>query len=150
MPKNTDLNQMLQQATRHLEAQQWDKADRILRRALRQSPDNCEILQKLAAVQIRLGRTAKALDTINTAIRLQPDDPELQVTLIDIHARSGRIGAAIQCATDAIARLPDRSELHSIRGRLFLHAGETNLSWDDMKSACELAPDDLDLLAKFF
>ncbi|MDG1899793.1 MAG: sulfotransferase, partial [Phycisphaerales bacterium] len=149
MPKNTDLNQMLQQATRHLEAQQWDKADRILRRALRQSPDNREILQKLAAVQIRLGRTAKALDTINTAIRLQPDDPELQVTLIDIHARSGRIGAAIQCATDAIARLPDRSELHSIRGRLFLHAGETNLSWDDMKSACELAPDDLDLLAKF-
>lgn len=149
MPKNNDLNQMLHQATRHLESQQWDKADRILRRAIKQSPANHEIHQKLAAVQARLGRTTKAIDSIHTAIRLQPDDPELHVTLIDIHARSARIGAAIQCATNAIERFPNRSELLSIRGKLFLHIGETNLSWDDVRMACELAPDDLELLARF-
>jgi tetratricopeptide (TPR) repeat protein len=149
MSNNNDLNQLLAQATRHLDARQWEKADRLLRRAAKLSPNNTGIMQRLAAVQARLGQFRKALDTINAALVVQPTDLLLHTTRVDILARSAQVIPAIESLTMTMSDFPDRSDLHAMRSGLLLHIGETNAAWDDMQRACQLDPDNLELLGKF-
>lgn len=149
MPRTNNLNQLLAQATRHLDAQQWDKADRVLRRALKAAPTDAGILNRLAAVQARLGNHRKAMDSITTALKHAPDDRDCLTTRVDILARQARIGEAIEAAGDMIQRFPEDADLHAMRSSLLLHAGETNAAWDDMRRAHELRPDDLELLGRF-
>ena len=149
MPRTNDLNSLLAQATRHLDAQQWDKADRVLRRALKSAPTDAGILNRLAAVQARMGNLRKAMDSITTALKHQPDDRASLTTRVDILARQARIGEAIEASNDMIGRFPGEAELHAMRSGLLLHAGETNAAWTDMQRAHELKPDDLELLGRF-
>jgi len=149
MSKHNDLNQLLAKATQHLDALQWDKADRLLRRSLKLSPDNSGIMQRLGAVQSRLGQHRKAMSTIDSAIKLQPDDLQLHTTRVDILARSAQVGAAIESLTRTMGEFKDRPELHAMRSGLLLHIGETNAAWDDMHRAIQLDPDNLELLGRF-
>tara|TARA_Y100000589_G_scaffold184246_1_gene174578 strand:- start:9125 stop:10882 length:1758 start_codon:yes stop_codon:yes gene_type:complete len=149
MPSPSGLNQTLAQATRHIESQQWDKAERILRRALKAAPDDVGILSRLAAVQARLGNYRRAMDSINAAIKRDPDNIESLTTRVDILARQARIGDAIESTNGIIQRFPDNAGLLAMRSGLLLHAGESNAAWDDMNRAIQLDPDNLDLLGRF-
>ena len=149
MARSHGLNQTLAQATRHIESQQWDKAERMLRRAAKTAPDDVEILYRLASVQARMGNHRRAMDSINAAIKRNPDHLDSLTTRVDILARQARIGESIESMNDIIRRFPDRARLLTMRSGLLLHAGEASAAWDDLHRALELDPDNLDLLGRF-
>ena len=149
MASSHGLNQTLAQATRHIESQQWDKAERLLRRAAKSAPDDVDILSRLAAVQARMGNHRRAMDSINAAIKRNPDHLESLTTKVDILARQARIGESIDSMNDVIRRFPDRARLLAMRSGLLLHAGEASAAWDDLHRAVELEPDNLELLGRF-
>lgn len=149
MAAPSSLNQLLAKATAHLDARQWDKAERILRKALKQSPNDPAILQRLGAVQRRLGHPRKAIDLLNKALASEPGNTQLITELIESFVDLGRHGDALRHVDQAILEDPDSTELLVLRSRLHLNSGDVQQACDDCRRAHELKPDDLMLHGRY-
>ena len=142
------LHQLLAKATQHLEARQWDKADRLLRKAMKQSPNNPEILHRLGAVQRRLGHPRKAVELLSQALEHLNDDPlhsEYIGSLLDMK----RTGEAMDHLDRSLGGDPDNINLLLLRSELFMSLGNLHNACLDSQRACELKPDNLALHARY-
>ncbi len=142
------LNQLLAKATQHLQLQQWEKAERVLRKALKQSPRNAEILQRLGGVQRRLGQPRRALETIDKALSLAPDNPVLEAEYAETLMDLGRTGEALDRLGRAIDTNPSDADLRVMRSRIRLGTGDLHGACEDCQIASDLQPDNLELLAR--
>ena len=148
MSAPAQLNQLLAKASQHLQLQQWDKAERVLRRALKQSPDNAEILQRLGGVQRRLGQPRKALVTIDRALTVAPDNLVLETEYAEALMDLGRTGDALERLGRCIETHPENTDLRVMRSRIRLGVGDLHGACEDCQIASDLRPDDLELLAR--
>lgn len=149
MAASPQLNQLLAKATQHLQAQQWDKADRVLRKALKQSPNDPDILQRLGGVQRRLGQPKKAMDILERAMTAAPENTLLASEYAEAMLDLGRTSDAIEWLGRAIGSHPDDTGLLALRGRIRYQLGDLHGACDDCRAASALAPDDLELLARW-
>ncbi len=148
MSAPAQLNQLLAKASQHLQLQQWDKAERVLRKALKQSPDNAEILQRLGGVQRRLGQPRKALETIDRALTVAPDNLVLETEYAEALMDLGRTGDALERLGRCIEAHPENTDLRVMRSRIRLGVGDLHGACEDCQIASDLRPDDLELLAR--
>ena len=142
------LKQLLAKATRHLDASQWDKADRVLRKALKQSPDDPEILHRLGAVQNRLGNPRKAVELLSRALE-HLDDDNLHGEYIRSLMSMDRIDEAMEHLDTSIDRNPKSANLLLLRSELFLKRGDRHRACLDCQQAHELQPEALSLHARY-
>ncbi|MDG2201379.1 MAG: sulfotransferase [Phycisphaerales bacterium] len=142
------LNQLLAKATQHLEARQWDKADRVLRKALKQSPNNPEILQRLGAVQRRLGHPRKAVELLSLALE-HLDDDHLHSEYIGSLLDMDRTAEAMTHLDRSISGNPENVNLLLLRSQLFMKLGNLHNACLDSQRASELKPDNLELHARY-
>ena len=141
--------QLLAQADAFLGSQQWAKAERILRKVVKLRPNDASVRSRLGSAQQRLGQLAKASDTVQRAIQLDPDDANLHMQLAEIHSEHGQHNDAHASATRSLEIAPHNPTLLGKRARLLMRAGDPHAACKDLKSAHELAPDDLQSLAAY-
>ncbi|MDQ6973195.1 MAG: tetratricopeptide repeat protein [Mariprofundaceae bacterium] len=81
-----------------------DEAEKLIRRALEQRPDNGYYLDSLAWVHYQRAEYDKALDVQRKAVDSVPDDPVMREHLGDILWKNGKADAARSAWKDAINR----------------------------------------------
>lgn len=149
MADPTPINELISKANRHMEARQWDKADRLLRKALKQAPDNVEILQRIGAVQRRLNQPRKAIDTFKKGLASAPTHTGLLSEYVGVLQDTGRTGDALAIANKAIDSHPENPDLLALRSRLLMSLGDTAGAQRDCEQAHHLQPDDPVLHARY-
>jgi len=96
----------------------YDEARRALEDLLADSPDDPDLLRRLASVSAAKGDLAQAQEQIDRALALAPDDLDIQLARANILLWRGQRAAA-QTQADAIAtRAPDYPELDLLQMRL--------------------------------
>jgi len=148
MAAPTPLKQLLAKATRHLDASQWDKADRVLRKALKQSPNDPEILHRLGAVQRRLGHPRKAVELLSRALEHLQDD-HLHGEYIGSLLSMDRADEAMKHLDRSIDSDPKNVNLLLLRSELFMKLGDRHRACLDSQHAHELQPGVLSLHARY-
>ena len=148
MAAGPQRNQLLAKATQHLQLQQWEKAERVLRKAARQSPRDVEILQRLGGVQRRMGQPRKAIETLDRALLLAADNPVLVAEYAEAQMDLGRTGEALDRLGRSIDTNPSEPALRVARSRIRMGIGDLHGACEDCQTASDLKPDDLDLLAR--
>ena len=87
-----------------------EKAEKMIRRALEQKPENGYIIDSLGWVYYRKGMYEKAADYIKKAARLTPDDPIVLEHLGDVYVKLGNPGKALESYQRALEMEADNAE----------------------------------------
>jgi tetratricopeptide (TPR) repeat protein len=141
------LQQLIHQADQAIQNQQWQKAERALRKVLKQQPANVGALRQLASALGRQHQHAKAVDVCRKALQLEGDDAALHMQLAESHYELGAFNDAISTAGISIELAPTDALLRRRRANLRLKLGDPHGSCDDLQAAHEHHPDDLHTLA---
>ena len=141
------LQQLIQQADQAIQNQQWQKAERALRKVLKQQPTNLATLRQLALALGRQQQHAKATDVCRKALQLEADDPAMHMQLAESQYELGAFNDAIASAGAAIELAPTDAMLRRRRANIRLKLGDPHGSCDDLQAAHEHHPDDVHTLA---
>ena len=87
-----------------------EKAEKMIRRALEQKPENGYIIDSLGWLYYRRGMYEKAADYIQKAARLIPDDPIVLEHLGDVYVKLGNPGKALEAYQRALEQKADNAE----------------------------------------
>ncbi len=118
-------------------------------RARRLAPDNAELLNNLASLYIRLGRTDDALEACRAGLRVRPNLAALHNTLGVAFQTGGRHKQAIASFRNALTHDPDYVEALNNLGMSLLACGEVENAALHLRKAVELAPNYPKALANF-
>jgi len=83
-----------------------DEAERLVRRALLEEPDNGAYLDSLGWVYFKEGKLQQALEKLSRAAQILPD-PVVYEHLGDVHEKLGNVGEAIEWWRKAVELDPD-------------------------------------------
>ena len=102
------------------------EAERLLRQALAQSPDDPAVLAALAYVEQKQGAKEKARDLYRKALAHDPTLIDAETNLGVLEARSGQLNEAVKLWQDAFRRAPGRSETGMNLARAFCSTRQFN------------------------
>ena len=100
-------NRMAQEAWDAAEANQFDLAVRIIRRAVDLNPGNPVLWHDQGALLLELGQDEPAAHAFQAAIQLAPDFAEAYASLAAIRARQGKLEQAVALGREAARHAPD-------------------------------------------
>jgi hypothetical protein len=101
------------------------EAERSLRKAAQQSPDDPAILAGLAFVELNHGAVDRARTLYEKALALDPNQLDARTNLGVIEARSGHLTRAIELWQPAFDRAPGRSSIGMNLARTLCEEGQT-------------------------
>ncbi len=104
-------NRMAQEAWDAAEANQFELAVRIIRRAVDLNPGNPVLWHNQGTLLLELGRDESAAHAFQAAIQLAPDFADAYASLAAIRAREGKMEQAVALGREAARHAPD-SERH--------------------------------------
>ena len=96
----------------------YDEARRALEQLLAVTPDDPDLLRRLASVSAAQGDLNKAQGQIDRALALAPEDLDIQLARANILLWRGQRAAAQRQADAVAARAPDYPELDLLQARL--------------------------------
>jgi tetratricopeptide (TPR) repeat protein len=102
--------QHLTRANDYFAADQYDKAEKEYREALRLAPDDPTALRQLAIIYFDQGQIVQAYPLLKKSAELQPDDPETQFKLGQISLASGDYAQARDTASQILEKQPDHEK----------------------------------------
>jgi Flp pilus assembly protein TadD len=118
-----------------------DEADRLLRAALRQHPDDPALLSGLAYREQLDGLVDQARPLYQRALALDPNLLDAAVNLGVIDARAGRLEDAVKLWETAFERAPDRSSIGMNLAQVFCASGQPELARKTLDRVLEFNPD---------
>jgi Tfp pilus assembly protein PilF len=101
------------------------QADRLLRLAAKQSPDDPTVLSGLAFVELKHGAISHARELYQRALVLDPGLVDAASNLGVIEARSGHFKDAVALWQGAFDRAPGKSSIGMNLARIFCETGQT-------------------------
>jgi tetratricopeptide (TPR) repeat protein len=101
------------------------QADRLLRSAAKQSPDDPAILSGLAYIELRHGAIDQARELYQKALALDPTLIDAAANLGVIEARSGHLQNAVALWQGAFDRAPGKSSIGMNLARALCESGQT-------------------------
>ncbi len=137
----SDSAAALNQATELLSQGAADKAEAILRSALREAPAHPGILQLLAVARARQGDLTEAEALLREAVALDPGAPDHCVNLGIVLGQKGEFEAAVACYRAAIERRPRMTLAHANLGKTLHKAGRLHEAAAAYRDALEIEPD---------
>ncbi|MEE3001199.1 MAG: sulfotransferase [Planctomycetota bacterium] len=146
MPKTPD-NQLLEQARLSLEAHQWPKAERVLKKLIKAHPGTALFHQQLGIALQKQGKVHRAIDSFKRAVTADPDDANLLMLLAHALQEVGRIDEARAAAASSLDLAPGDAQLRRRRGNLLMRIGQPHEAHMDFVKAHELAPEDIGILS---
>jgi predicted CXXCH cytochrome family protein len=117
------------------------EAERYLRQAIVQSPDDPTLLDGLAYIEQRRGNTAKAREFYERALHVDPTLIDAASNLGVIEVRDGHIDRAVQLWSDTFARAPGRSGIGMNLARIYCSAGQIDKARTYIIRVLEFNPD---------
>jgi predicted O-linked N-acetylglucosamine transferase (SPINDLY family) len=114
------IEQAMQVALAHHQANRLAEAEAIYREVLSQVPDHGGALHLLGVLAGQVGRPAAAIELIARAIAVNPVVPNYHSNLGEFHRRMGQVDQAIACFHHALALDPFHADAHGNLG-LALH-----------------------------
>lgn len=109
LPESAGVAAALAQA--HLQARQYDLAQRVAQRARERAPNDIGLIRVEAMAGVRAGRIAPAVAAAEAALAALRDMPEGALALADIYQEAKRHDAAIALLTGLTAKAPEDDEL---------------------------------------
>lgn len=100
------------------------EADRLLRQATTQSPDDPAILAALGYTEQQQGANDKAREVYRRALAVDPTLIDVETNLGVLEARSGQLADAVRLWQDAFRRAPGRSNIGMNLAHAFCSAGQ--------------------------
>ncbi len=97
---------------------QYDEAEKLIRKALRYDPNSPAIIDSLGWVLYKRGKYEEALEQLKIAYSRFPD-PEVAAHIIDVLSEMDRDEEALELLASAEARNPESDLLHDVRERRF-------------------------------
>ena len=140
-PSQSDPVAALKQAARLLTQDAADKAEELLRAALRAAPAHAGAMQLLAVARARQGDLAEAESLLREAIALEPGPAAHRVNLGKVLGERGDHDAAIACYRAAIEREPRLTLAHANLGNTLLRAGRAQEAAEAYHDALAIEPD---------
>ncbi|MBI1212063.1 MAG: tetratricopeptide repeat protein [Alphaproteobacteria bacterium] len=136
--KLADLSDLLAQAARQAQSGQLGEAERALRQILRVLPDQADVLNLLALVEHRSGRTDAAVRTGERALKLKPNVANSHANLAVMYRRLGNFAKAIEHARRATILKPDFADAHYNLGLAQFEAGDLDAAINSYDRAIAL------------
>lgn len=134
-PRNVqqDFNQLI-------EAGQFDEARGILRKALRERPDDPQLLYLMAFAHFVEGKLNRAEPVLNRVLRADPQHAEARKLLTAVLTAQGRCAVATEEIDKVLAELPDDAEAQMLRAAARLRCGDWIEAETDADAALRLDP----------
>ena len=117
------------------------EAERYLRQAIVEKPDDPTLLDGLGYIEQRRGATARAREFYEHALRADPTLIDAAANLGVIEIRDGHTGRAVQLWADAFARTPGHSGIGMNLARIYCSAGHIDKARDYISRVLEFNPD---------
>jgi Flp pilus assembly protein TadD len=125
------------------------QAERLLRKAVQESPKDGALLASLGYVEQRRGAVSDARESYQRALAQDPSLIDAATNLGVIEANSGRLGEAVKLWEEAFQRAPGRSSVGMNIARAFCSAGQLDRARDVTMRVLQFNPD-LDSAKKLF
>jgi predicted O-linked N-acetylglucosamine transferase (SPINDLY family) len=108
----------------HLEAGEFEQAERICEQILRSDPQHAAAWHQLGLVCVQQGDHEKAADCLGRAVFLEPAEPAYQIEVGRAYAQLGRSDEAIESFQQAIFLAPDNPQPHFLLGCVLHRRGD--------------------------
>lgn len=131
---------LFSQAIDHLQKEEWEAAEALLKQSLKLVPDRPSTLNNLAAVQLKLRKFEEAQDTVQKALWIDQNMATAwanRATLLYQHARHEE---ALQSSERAVELQPDYAEAHLCRGIILKSLERPEAACDSFQRAIQLKP----------
>ena len=127
-------------AALHLQESDLPQAELLLRRAVKNRPDDPRAQKMLASVELATGQAARAADRLEGFAMPALDDAELIALLAAAYVQSGRVDQAVSLLRDALERHDERPELLTELGVAELTRGNTHVGEQTLQRVITLSP----------
>jgi tetratricopeptide (TPR) repeat protein len=117
------------------------QADRLLRLAAKQSPDDPAILSRLAYIELKHGAIGHARELYQRALALDPTLTDAAANLGVLEAQSGHLRSAVALWQGAFERAPGKSNIGMNLARTFCESGQIKDARSYVLRVLEFNPD---------
>lgn len=107
---NPQIQLMLQQAVQAFQGQNFERADSILSRIIKEAPKNLPALHILGVIKASQEKFEEAADLLGRAARLNPSDASIQYNLAKALADSGLISESMPHHKKAVELAPNNPD----------------------------------------
>lgn len=123
-----------------MDAQQWEQAERALRRVLEIRPRTAPALFALGAVYLHQTHYREAEKTLQEGLQIEPDSWQGHFTLGRVYYATGDLAKAGPQAGRAIQLQPDFADAHLLAGNILLRARRPENALPMFEAYLRLAP----------
>ena len=109
-----------------LEAKKLDEAERLYRHVLTKSPTEGEFLAVAAEAFLDAGRTAVALELLESGVELSPGSTELKTLLARTHMTMGENEKALELGRKVLAADPNNTKIRALMGSALGEVGDAD------------------------
>jgi predicted O-linked N-acetylglucosamine transferase (SPINDLY family) len=134
------IDQSLQLAMQHHQANRLAEAEALYRQILAQQPRNADALHLLGLLAKRAGRLDAAGDLVGRAIAILPSAAAFHASLAGIHVDLGRLDLALLDYSRAIQLRPDWADAHYGQGNVLRGQGKIDAAIAAYKTAIRYNP----------
>ena len=117
------------------------EAERLIRQAVEQSPDDPALLAAMGYIEQQRGATSKALEAYRKALQFDPTLIDVETNLGVLEARSGQLADAVKLWQDAFRRAPGRSSIGMNLAHAFCASGQIDHARDYTMRVLQFNPD---------
>ena len=122
-------------------AEEWEKAERMYRRALKLNPRSTEAHTSLGMVLVRRNLREEGLQHLQAALEIGPELADAHMNLVGVLAEAGRLDEAIAHCRQALRLKPDSVEAHYGLGSALAGRGQVEEAIAHYQKALEIKPD---------
>jgi lipopolysaccharide biosynthesis protein len=135
LPSNENINQLLQEAVAHVQADRLTDAEAAYQQVLALQPNHPGALHVLGLLKYQNGDMQRAIELIEKAAEVNPDFADAHKNAANIYAETGQLDKAIAKYRQALSITPDLVEAHVNLGTVY----QTLLRFDEARKHYEAA-----------
>lgn len=132
---------------REIERGQWDGAERLFSKAVKECPADAEAHRMYGESLWRHGRQNEALFEMSEAVRLADGDNQALVRYAEMRLTRGEFEPALNAAQQALDQDPQSADAWALRAKLWQSAGELTKATADFHQSLSFEPNRRDALA---
>lgn len=143
-----DITEAIKLCLHHYNSGNLQEAERLCKIALREQPDNPEIMYFLGIIYAQLGNYELSIQYIRRSIQFNPDHADAYLSLGLVFRKKGQIDEAISYFKKTMILNPDSVEAYLNMGDIFKEKGLINDAISLYAKALQLNPDSAVIHAK--
>jgi tetratricopeptide (TPR) repeat protein len=124
----------------HLRKQEYDQALAMAEAAVKQSPENANLLIVLGQIYHQMNRFEEAVSTLAKAIDLNPDNMLGYGALVDLQESTNDLVSAVEIYERLLKLTPDSPVLHYQLGLNLVRINDPERAIVELEKAVELSP----------